>query len=33
VAQAMAEDPAAPFIAPPPYAIAHTLFARWLAGA
>ena len=33
VAQAMAGDPAAPFIAPPPYAIAHTLFARWLAGA
>lgn len=30
VAAAMAGDPAAPFIAPPPFAIAHTLFARWL---
>ena len=33
VAAAMAGDPAARFIAPPAYAIAHTLFARWLAGA
>ncbi len=33
VAAAMAGDPAALFIAPPHYAIAHTLFARWLAGA
>lgn len=31
IAAALAGDPAAPFIAPPPYAIAHTLFARWLA--
>ncbi|WP_076070968.1 NAD(+) diphosphatase [Sphingomonas montana] len=28
---ALATDPAARFIAPPPYAIAHTLFALWLA--
>ena len=33
VAAAMAGDPAAPFLPPPPYAIAHTLFARWLDGA
>lgn len=33
VAAAMAGDAAAPFIAPPPFAIAHTLFKRWLAGA
>ncbi|AGH48256.1 MULTISPECIES: NAD(+) diphosphatase [Sphingomonas] len=33
VAAALAGDPSAPFIAPPPYAIAHTLFARWLDGA
>lgn len=32
VAASLAGDPAALFIAPPPYAIAHTLFARWLAG-
>ncbi|SNS33255.1 NAD+ diphosphatase [Sphingomonas laterariae] len=31
VAASLANDPDAPFIAPPPYAIAHTLFARWLA--
>lgn len=28
---AMAEEPGAKFLAPPPFAIAHTLFARWLA--
>ncbi|WP_380874908.1 NADH pyrophosphatase [Sphingomonas sp. DBB INV C78] len=33
VMAALAGDPAAPFIAPPPYAIAHTLFSRWVAGA
>jgi len=33
VAAAMAGDPAALFLLPPRYAIAHTLFARWLAGA
>ncbi len=33
VAAAMAGDPTARFIPPPPYAIAHTLFLRWLAGA
>jgi len=32
VAAALANDPRAPFIAPPPYAIANTLFALWLAG-
>jgi NAD+ diphosphatase len=31
VAAAMANDPEARFIAPPPFAIAHTLFRRWLA--
>ncbi len=30
VAAALAGDPAAPFLPPPPYAIAHTLFGRWL---
>ncbi|WP_245942037.1 NAD(+) diphosphatase [Sphingomonas gilva] len=30
VRAAMAGDPDAPFLAPPPYAIAHTLFARWI---
>ena len=30
VAAAMAGDPEARFIAPPPFAIAHTLFRRWL---
>lgn len=30
VAAAMAQNPSAPFVAPPPFAIAHTLFARWL---
>ena len=29
---ALAGDPQAGFIAPPPYAIAHTLLAAWLAG-
>ncbi len=33
VAAAMADDPTAPFIAPPPFAIAHSLFAHWLNGA
>ena len=32
VRAALAEDPAAPFIAPPAYAIAHTLLTRWAAG-
>jgi NAD+ diphosphatase len=32
VAAALAGDARAPFKAPPPFAIAHTLFARWLAG-
>ncbi len=32
VAASMAGDPAASFIAPPPFAIAHSLFAHWLAG-
>ena len=32
VAAAMAEDAGAPFIAPPTFAIAHSLFAHWLAG-
>jgi NAD+ diphosphatase len=31
VALALAEDPSAPFLPPPPYAIAHTLFRTWLA--
>ncbi len=31
VAAALAGDPRAPFLPPPPYAIAHTLFGRWLA--
>lgn len=31
VSAAMAGDPEARFIAPPPFAIAHTLFRRWLA--
>lgn len=30
VAAAMAGDPSAPFLAPPPFAIAHSLFMRWL---
>lgn len=33
VEAAMAGDPDAPFIAPPPFAIAHTLLAHWLADA
>ena len=33
VEAALAGDPQAPFKAPPPFAIAHTLFERWLAGA
>lgn len=33
IAATLAGDPAAPFIAPPPYAIAHSLLALWLAGA
>lgn len=32
VAASMAGDLAASFIAPPPFAIAHSLFAHWLAG-
>ena len=32
VAAALAGDPAAPFLAPPPFAIANTLLARWSAG-
>ncbi len=32
VAAAMAGDADARFVAPPPFAVAHTLFARWLAG-
>jgi NAD+ diphosphatase len=32
VEAALAGDPAAPFLAPPPFAIAHTLFQRWLDG-
>jgi NAD+ diphosphatase len=32
VAAAMAGEADAPFIAPPPFAIAHSLFERWLAG-
>jgi NAD+ diphosphatase len=31
VAAALAGDPDAPFLPPPPYAIAHTLFRHWLA--
>jgi len=31
VAASLAGDPSAPFLPPPPYAIAHTLFGRWLA--
>jgi NAD+ diphosphatase len=31
VAASLAGDPGAPFLPPPPYAIAHTLFRRWLA--
>ena len=31
IAAALAGDPCAPFLPPPPYAIAHTLFRRWLA--
>lgn len=30
VSASLADDPAAPFLAPPPYAIAHTLFRHWL---
>ena len=30
---ALAGDPAAPFGAPPPYAIAHTLLTAWVEGA
>lgn len=33
VAAALAKDPAAPFLAPPDFAIAHTLLSRWLGGA
>jgi len=33
VAAALAGDAAAPFVAPPRFAIAHTLLERWLAGA
>jgi NAD+ diphosphatase len=32
VEAALSGDPHAPFKAPPPFAIAHTLFERWLAG-
>jgi NAD+ diphosphatase len=32
VAAAMAGSPDAPFIAPPPFAIAHSLLSHWLAG-
>lgn len=32
VHQALARDPAAPFKAPPPYAIAHTLLSHWAHG-
>jgi NAD+ diphosphatase len=32
VRQALARDPAAPFLAPPPYAIAHTLLSAWAEG-
>ena len=31
VAAAMAGEPGAAFIAPPPFAIAHSLLAHWLA--
>jgi NAD+ diphosphatase len=30
VAAALAREATAPFEAPPPFAIAHTLFSRWL---
>jgi NAD+ diphosphatase len=33
VRQALARDPAAPFVAPPPYAIANTLLTAWFEGA
>ncbi|MET0308239.1 MAG: NAD(+) diphosphatase [Sphingomonas sp.] len=33
VRQALARDPAAPFVAPPPYAIAYTLLTAWFDGA
>jgi NAD+ diphosphatase len=33
VALALARDPAAPFLGPPPYAIAHTLLKAWAEGA
>lgn len=33
VAQALARDPAAPFLAPPRYAIAHSLLQAWVDGA
>ena len=29
VAAALAGDPAAPFLAPPPFAIAHSLLSHW----
>ena len=32
VEAALAGDPAAPFLAPPPFAIANTLLTRWIAG-
>ena len=32
VEAALAGDPAAPFLAPPPFAIANTLLTRWSAG-
>ena len=32
VGAALAGEPDAPFLAPPPYAIAHSLLAAWLAG-
>ena len=32
VKAAMAGDPAAPFVAPPPFAIAHDLLRHWLDG-
>jgi len=33
VRQALARDPAAPFLAPPAYAIAYTLLKAWAEGA
>jgi len=33
VRMALARDPDAPFVAPPPYAIAHTLLTAWVEGA